>query len=346
MIRKSTINLNFSNKSKLEKLHKIFEEYQQVTNYFINYIWSHNLFSGKFLTDTNHCQNTWLSARLRQCAAKQALSIVKSQRKKKRKTKPEFSGNSIELDSRFFELFQDVNSFDLWIKLGSIGDKIIIYLPSKKHKHFNDLQASNWQLKKSCRIRRNNSGFFCDLFFEKETPKPKLKGRIIGLDTGFKKLAVISDGYIFGREIENYCHDISTKQRNSKNYLSSICTRNAYIDKEIKYLVKYCLTNNIKEIKVENLKNLKYKSKFSNKFNNIYQYWVYSRFLTRLKLQMEIIGVQVSSVNPRYTSQTCSYCKNINKDSRKRELYECVRCGRVSDADHNAAINILFSSRI
>ena len=175
MIRKSTINLNYSNTSKLQILDQFFQEYQVVTNYFINYIWSNNLFSGKFLPDTKHC-STWLSARIKQCAAKQALSIVKSQRKKKRKVKPEFSGGSIELDSRFFQLLQDVNSFDIWLKLGSVGNKIKIFLPSKKHRHFNNLVQDQWKMKNAIRLRRNEKGLFCDLFLEK-SQQLRPKGR-------------------------------------------------------------------------------------------------------------------------------------------------------------------------
>jgi len=60
---------------------------------------------------------SWLSERAKQCAGKQALQIVKSQRKKKKKTQPVFSGKALELDSRFIEIQQGNNSFDIWIKL-------------------------------------------------------------------------------------------------------------------------------------------------------------------------------------------------------------------------------------
>ena len=47
-------------------------------------------------------------------------------------------------------------------------------------------------------------------------------------------------------------------------------------------------------------------------------------------------------VNPRYTSQTCSECKHIAVDNRQTQSkFECVECRYVTNADFNAARNIL-----
>jgi len=86
MIRKSTLNLKFANKGKLKKLKIIAEEYKRVVNIFIDRLWREQQFIGKFVKDTT--VDSWLSACLKQTASKQALSIVKSQRKKKKKSKP------------------------------------------------------------------------------------------------------------------------------------------------------------------------------------------------------------------------------------------------------------------
>ncbi|MCY4046679.1 MAG: transposase [Candidatus Dadabacteria bacterium] len=46
-------------------------------------------------------------------------------------------------------------------------------------------------------------------------------------------------------------------------------------------------------------------------------------------------------VEPAYTSQTCSRCGNIDKESRKDRDFHCVKCGHKDHADINAAKNIL-----
>ena len=109
MIRKSTINLKFANICKLEKIKEIAEEYQKAVNFFINILWEQKQFSGNFVKDTS--ADSWLSARMKQAAAKQALSAVKSQRKKKHK--PVLNRPVMELDSRFADIRQDVNHFDI-----------------------------------------------------------------------------------------------------------------------------------------------------------------------------------------------------------------------------------------
>jgi putative transposase len=276
MIRKSTLSLQFSNIGKLKILDDLITEYNRIVNYFIDYLWTNNLTSGKFVSNCKQFNNlTFLSAQLVQCASKQALQICKSQNKKKKKTKPIFNKFVMELDYRFFELIQDVNSFDFWFKLKSLycrvnnkNNKITkIFFPSKKHKQFNELGNERFILKKSCRIRKTDKGFFLDIFFEKEEIPKKLKGRKIGIDVGYKKLCVTSDGYSFGKDIEMVCNKISKKKRGSKSYKRSLIERSEYINQSVKQLFEFY--SNIKEIKIENLKNLKYKSKFSKTFNNI-----------------------------------------------------------------------------
>lgn len=47
-------------------------------------------------------------------------------------------------------------------------------------------------------------------------------------------------------------------------------------------------------------------------------------------------------VDPRFTSQTCSCCGAVDSRSRKNQAsFVCSSCGFRSNADHNAAINIL-----
>lgn len=50
----------------------------------------------------------------------------------------------------------------------------------------------------------------------------------------------------------------------------------------------------------------------------------------------------VVRVDPSYTSQMCSKCEHISKESRKTQSqFECVNCGHTENADLNASKNIL-----
>jgi putative transposase len=50
----------------------------------------------------------------------------------------------------------------------------------------------------------------------------------------------------------------------------------------------------------------------------------------------------VVKVNPAYTSQTCTACKHVARESRESQaVFRCVACGHQAHADVNAAKNIL-----
>lgn len=334
MIRKSTINLKFANKGKLEKVKEVAEEYVRVVNIFIDNLWDSQQFSGSFVKDTS--VDSWLSARLKQAASKQALSIVKSQRKKKKKHKPALNRTVLELDSRFVDIKQDVNRFDIWIRLSSIGDNIIINLPSQKHIHFNNLMEDGWEVKKSIRLRINEKGYFIDIFFEKSTPALRKTGKSKAVDIGYKKLIVSSDGEYIG---DNSIYEkIARKKQGSKAFKRALIERDELVNTSCKALD----LNNVKELFAEDLKSVKHKSKgkIRKRFNNKLQRWAYPKVLEKLTMLCEEVGVLFKRVPPQYTSQRCSSCGLICKSNRHGETYKCS-CGNILDADLNASLNIL-----
>jgi len=338
MIRKSTINLKFANKGKLEKVKKIAIEYQRVVNVFIDSLWEQRQFSGSFVKNTTI--EGWLSARLKQAAAKQALSIVKSQRKKKKKQKPTLNRIVMELDSRFVDITQNVNSFDVWIKLSSIGNKIIINLPSQKHIHFNHFLDNGWTIKKSIRLRITDRGYFADIFFEKKTLAIKTKGKAKAIDIGYKKLIVSSDGEFIGDS--SIYEKIARKKQGSKAFKRALIERDELVNVSCKKLN----LNNVKVLYAEDLKNVKHKSKgkIRKKFNNKLQRWVYVKVLGKCAMLCEELGVLFVKKAPQYSSQRCCFCGVICKSNRCGESYKCA-CGNIMDADLNAAKNILFMGR-
>ena len=334
MIRRSIINLKFANIGKLKKLKEVAEEYIRVVNIFIVNLWEQQQFSGNFVKDTT--VESWLSARLKQAAAKQALSIVKSQRKKKKKHMPILKRLSLELDSRFIDIKQDVNHFDIWIKFSSIGNKIIINLPSQKHFHFNRLIKNGWTIKKSIKLRINENGYFVDIFFEKATPVLRKTGKQKAIDIGYKKLIVSSDGEFIGNDL--IYEKIANKKQGSKAFKRALIERNEIVNTSCKLLD----LNNVKELFAEDLKGVKHKSKgrIRKKFNNKLQRWVYKDVLNKLIMLCEEAGVLFKKIPPQYTSQRCSNCGVICKSNRNGEVYKCA-CGMLMDADLNASINIL-----
>ncbi|MBC7532717.1 MAG: transposase [Oligoflexus sp.] len=52
----------------------------------------------------------------------------------------------------------------------------------------------------------------------------------------------------------------------------------------------------------------------------------------------------VVKINPAYTSQTCSCCGHVSKESRNAKAFDCVSCHYKDDADKNASNNIRMIS--
>lgn len=332
MIRKTTININYSNMGKLQTLNSILEESKKVINLYIDYLWELQDFKSKYI---KFKVKSWLSARMLQNLGKQALQIVKSQRKKKNKTKPSFDKNTIEFDPRFIDISFDTNSFDIWIHIQSIGKKISLNLPSKKHKHFHTFIG--WNLKKSIRLRKNEKGYFIDLYFQKKEPDKRIRGKVLGGDIGYKKLLMDSEGIISDVGLEQVYEKISRKKQGSKAFKRALTERDSKINESIN---KKDLSD-VKEMVMEDLCNVKHKSKgkIRKKFSNKLQRWSYPKVLGKLECRCEEEGILFTKVPPEYTSQKCSKCGVIEKTNRKGEKYQCA-CGNIMDADHNAAINI------
>jgi IS605 OrfB family transposase len=319
MIRKSTVNLKYANVGKLQKIHSIAIEYRIVVNLFIDSLWEQKRFSGKFVKNTT--VKSWLSARLKQAAAKQALSIVKSQRKKKKKHKPRFNKLVMELDSRFVVITQYLESkFDIWIKLASIGNKVILNLPSQKHKHLNKLTSDGWKLKGSTRLKITDKGYFLDLFFQKKAPVLRNKGKSKGIDIGYKKLIVSSDREFIGDFL--IYEKIARKKQGSKAFKRALTERDNLINASCNQLG----LSGIKALYAEDLKNIKHKSKgkINKKFNNKLQRWSYRGVLEKFTMLCEERGILFVKVPPRYTSQRCCKCGRIDKRNRRVKLINAL----------------------
>ena len=106
-------------------------------------------------------------------------------------SKPELSNVCPELDSRFVKIdLNNETSFDGWLTLSSLGNKMKIEIPFKKSKHFNKL-LNNGEVKGGVRISNRDITFN----FELEEPKIKESDNVLGVDIGVNDLLSCSDGF-------------------------------------------------------------------------------------------------------------------------------------------------------
>lgn len=354
MIRSSKLILKFANSGKKEELEFFLSEYRSVVRRFVDMLWNEKrvpcllpkIFTSKI--------NTWLTARMVQCAGKQASSIVRGTRKKYEQrlfmlkklkkdgkdvallkkcttsiSKPKLGNIPAELDERFIKISEGKNTmFDMWLMVGCIGDRIKLVLPLKKHSHFNKI-ATQGKMLKGLRIRERDVTFM----FEVEKKK-KTEGKILGLDVGVSSCVATSDGVLtqkdnHGHSLSSIMQTLSKRKKGSKGFKKATLHRKNFIN----WSVNQLNLSNVKELRCEVIKNLRRGQKTSR----FLSHWAYRDIFSKLERFCEEQGVLVRKVNPAYTSQTCPKCKSLGK--RRREKFECV-CGYTNHADLNAALNL------
>lgn len=365
MIRSTQLTLKFANQAKLDKVSCFLDEYKNVTQYFVDYLWDNFSIGEKIPSllpkDITEKVHTWLSARAIQASAKQASGIVRGCRKKHEKrlyvykklneqckfkkarklykiiennpiAKPKLENIEAELDERFVKFnCKKGTTFDSWLNITSIGNKYKIVLPIKYHKHFKELKNEGIQLK-GIRISKKAINVSFEL-----PDKNKNEGKTVGIDIGMKTAFTSSDGNysehdLNGHTIESVCKIIARKKRGSKGFKRACKHRKNLIG----FYKNQLDWNNIKTIKIENIKNLRYKKRTSRYLNS----FVYHEFFEQLRQTAERLGVQVQTVCPTYTSQRCSCCGWTRKSNRNGKRFKCDKCGFTADADLNGAVNI------
>ena len=368
MIRSSALTLKFATSKKLDTLDLVFDEYAHVVNLYIDVL-NQSKELPKF---TNFKVDTWISARLQQCAGKQATEIVKSTRKKDKeirlkkykkiykyflnkgrqakfiskkfgelnlnyKIKPRFDGKTINLDNRFWSLNTSLNSFDYWVKLRSIGNKIGLLLPLKNHKQ--NKQFADWKRADSCRLLRNNGKFKIELIYEQTTPVIHKPTKVLAIDAGINCLMSCSDGRQIGLELKRLLSELNKKQQKSKSFNRKL--------NQIHNYVRWCVNQldcvNLSDLVIENLKYIQIgtKQRTNKATRKLLSKWNLGLWRKAIEQKCEANCVCLHQVEPKYTSQTCPRCGNVDKGNRDGVLFRCTSCGYEANADLNASINIL-----
>lgn len=362
-IRSTKTNISFANDRKRSLLSGVQTEYTNVVNQFVEMLWMQGLEKIPSLLPKEYTNkiSSWLSARLIQCAGKQASGIVRgvfakqkrriyvynklivegkskqSSRLKKvidsfTSTIPHFDSIPMELDSRFVTInTESSNSFDLWINLSSLGNKVNLKLPSKKTKHFNKFYR-NPEAKMLSGVRID--GTYVIFMFEVPIVK-KIHGTTLGLDIGSLNVYTTSDGQQSEYGLSDIQKKIARRKKGSRNYEQSLIERQNFINRSINRLN----LNGVKTLRRENIKYMKKGVRLSKFLTS----WTYTNIFDKLDRYCEEMNVSVIPISPTYTSQRCSKCGWTRKSNRKGKIFKCDQCGNTEDSDLNASKNIALN---
>ena len=95
--RSSKCSLKFMTQKKRQELGSVLDEYGKVVNHFISLFWAKSVAKAELLKDVVNSSDSWLSARLKKVAAREALDMVSS-------VKKVFEWNKQQLQNRIDQL--------------------------------------------------------------------------------------------------------------------------------------------------------------------------------------------------------------------------------------------------
>ena len=344
--RSSKCSVKFATRAKRLELQKVLTEYGRVVNIFIGHFWKseEKISKTKLLKPiVDIPKNSWLSARLRKVAAREALDMISATRerwkdKPEKMVMPVHKGKRMYVSCTIAELQEPKSSksFDGWLHLASIGNKISMDIPIKFHRQYNRFCVKG---------KRLNSYIVTDSYvqfvFEIDTGPKKEGKNCIGIDTGINALASLSTGEQLGTDIKAHIERVKRCKQGSKGKERARRALKQRIDETAKEIAK----KDVDLIVVEKLKkmghNARLKGRLSRNMRSSIGTWNWKYWLGRLEQQCEANRISFRTVSPYYTSQTCPCCGYVDAKNRDGEMFQCRKCGHADNADLNASRNIL-----
>lgn len=283
-----------------------------------------------------------------------AVESVKSARDREKKgrkvSKPTSNTIPVRLDQRTL-------SFDKPMEMASIAtQKGRIKIPLNWHTQAQ--RYRDWSCKAG-EFTKNRKGYWVlRLIFEKESPPKERSDIVVGIDRGIRHPAVTSSNQFLGspewKEHERKLLSLRSKlqskgTKSAKRRLKKLSGRLRRFKTDCDRVLAKDLMDKLNigdTIVLEDLRNIKkrcgVKGKARKKHRSNMGRWSYKRLACAVTNLAESKGVFVESIEPAYTSQTCSKCSIIKKSNRKNQSsYKCS-CGLQLNADLNAARNIEY----
>lgn len=181
---------------------------------------------------------------------------------------------------------------------------------------FNKHLNNGFELKKSITLRKDKSGqLYVNLFFEKKNEEPKqIKEKCIGIDAGINKLLSLSNGQFIGTEMKRLLNKLNRKQQGSNRYNRTLVEIKDYIGQSVNKID----FSNLDLIVMEDLKNITKNTigRVNKSLRKQLGHWNIDLLFSRIINKCEENRVQFELVDAKYTSQICSSCGNIHKESR------------------------------
>jgi len=204
-------------------------------------------------------------------------------------------------------------------------------------------------------IYRNRT-FYLAVTLEVPAPTPDEVTDTLGVDLGIINLATDSSGETFsGQAVEKTRQRFHTlRQRlqkrgtqSARRHLGKLSGREKRFRKNTNHIISKRIVQKAKAhrqgIALEDLRHIRTRTERTVKKSQRAKHSSWSFFQLRffLSYKAALVGVPLHTVDPAYTSRTCSVCGHCEKANRKSQAcFVCQQCSHTDNADRNAAINI------
>jgi len=202
--------------------------------------------------------------------------------------------------------------------------------------------------------------FYLAVTLEVPTPELGEPQGTLGVDLGIINLATDSEGEFFsGQQVEkNRKRHNALRQRlqkrgtkSAKRHLKKLSGKEARFKRNTNHVISKRIVQKAKAngqaIAIEELRHIRKRTDSTVRCSqrNRHSSWAFGQLRSFLSYKAALAGVPLHTVDPRYTSRTCSACGYCAKENRKSQTsFVCQSCGLSMNADINAAINISRAS--
>ncbi|HUS02952.1 MAG TPA: transposase [Chitinophagaceae bacterium] len=202
---------------------------------------------------------------------------------------------------------------------------------------------------KTASIVKEPTGYFVCIQCENVPPKFVSENQAIGLDMGLSHFCIDSSGNFianpkhfkkYERQLRIENRALSRKEKGSNSWRKQ-CKKIALLHHKIGNVRKDFLHKETTKIAKQNsvvyLEDLNIKGMVRSNLSKHILDAGWGMFKTMLEYKTNVV-----KINPAYTSQTCNECGTKDSKSRiSQSEFCCTSCGYISNADVNAAKNIL-----
>ena len=336
----------WANANKLEQLRSVHREYVCVMRETLDVLWLRPVV-GPRPRYTEIGIKTHLSSNLvRNATCDAAAIVVGTRRSAKRLKRPAAKpvikdDHPMQLGEEFVKITasDEAKHFDAWIRFAALykrghdAERRAVSVPVNFNRHVTKLRNKG-ELRQYVIFDGHRVG----LVFRCEA-KPREAGAMIGIDVGIADVVTASDGqhgrqHSHGWSLSQIQQRLARRRKGSRGFRRAQDLRTNFIN----WSVNQLNLDNVSTLVVEDIKHLR-RGRPCDRFQS---HWTYAKILNKLNMLAEEHGVRVIKVNPAYTSQKCSNCGKIDRDSRKAKHFRCTQCGFECDADMNAATNLRF----